>query len=62
MLLFSAMLKLPSSVPAAEKHQRALDIAALLNLNKALDSVVGSSTIKGISGATHQPAGLKGCG
>jgi hypothetical protein len=35
---------------AEEKHQRALDVAELLGLGEALDSLVGSAIIKGISG------------
>jgi hypothetical protein len=36
--------------PAAEKRQRALDVAELLGLTDALDGLVGSAIIKGISG------------
>jgi ATP-binding cassette subfamily G (WHITE) protein 1/ATP-binding cassette subfamily G (WHITE) protein 2 len=45
-LTFAAFLRLPGSVPAAQKVQRALDVAEMLNLNKALDNVVGSVMIK----------------
>lgn len=49
-LVFSAMMRLPKEMPAAEKEQRALDVADLLGLTSTLDSLVGSSIIKGISG------------
>ena len=47
----------------AEKEQRALDIAELLNLQKSLDNVVGSAMLKGISGGSW-PAPTRGyvCG
>lgn len=47
-LLFAAHLRLPKDVPAAEKEQRALAVADMLNLTKALDACVGSSLIQGI--------------
>ena len=49
-LTFAAQLKLPGSMSRAEKAQRALDVAELLNLQKSLDSVVGSALLRGISG------------
>ena len=49
-LTFAAQLKLPGSMSHAEKEQRALDIAELLNLQNSLDSVVGSAILRGISG------------
>lgn len=57
-VLFSAMLKLPPSMTREEKQRRALDVAALLNLTKTLDSVVGSATIKGISGGEKRRLSL----
>ncbi|PNH12086.1 ABC transporter G family member 1, partial [Tetrabaena socialis] len=57
-LTFSAMLKLPGSMPGPQKAQRALDIAYLLNLHKSLDSVVGSAMIKGISGGEKRRLSL----
>lgn len=49
-LVFSAMLRLPGSMSSRAKQARALSVAGLLNLGKSLDSVVGSSLTKGISG------------
>jgi ABC-type multidrug transport system ATPase subunit len=49
-LIFSAMMRLPKEMSAVEKEQRALDVADLLGLTSTLDSLVGSSIIKGISG------------
>ena len=62
-LTFAAQLKLPGSMSHAEKEQRALDIAELLNLQKSLDNVVGSAMLKGISGGSW-PAPTRGyvCG
>lgn len=57
-LTFSAKLKLPSSMGSKEKEQRALDVASLLNLTKSLDSLVGSSMIKGISGGEKRRLSL----
>lgn len=47
-LLFAAQLRLPAHMPAAEKEQRALAVADMLNLTKALNNYVGSSLLKGI--------------
>lgn len=49
-LMFAAQLRLPGSMSCAEKAQRALGIAELLNLQKCMDSVVGSAMLRGISG------------
>ncbi|PNW85044.1 hypothetical protein CHLRE_03g169300v5 [Chlamydomonas reinhardtii] len=57
-LEFAAALKLPSSMTAAQKSQRAMEVAQLLNLHKSLDSVVGSSMIKGISGGEKRRLSL----
>ncbi|KXZ56662.1 hypothetical protein GPECTOR_1g597 [Gonium pectorale] len=57
-LVFGAILKLPSTMPRPQKVQRALDIAALLNLQKSLDSMVGSSMLKGISGGEKRRLSL----
>jgi ABC-type sugar transport system ATPase subunit len=46
--------------PAEEKHQRALDVAELLGLTEALDSLVGSAMIKGISGGEKRRWGAAG--
>ncbi|KAG2442858.1 hypothetical protein HXX76_002937 [Chlamydomonas incerta] len=55
---FAAALKLPSSMTAAQKSQRAMEVAQLLNLHKSLDSVVGSAMIKGISGGEKRRLSL----
>ncbi|KAG2499376.1 hypothetical protein HYH03_002951 [Edaphochlamys debaryana] len=49
-LVFAAMLKLPGSVPRPQKVARALSVARLLSLGACLDSLVGDSLTKGISG------------
>ena len=56
-LTFAAQLKLPGSMSNAEKEQRAMDIAELLNLQKSLDNVVGSAMLKGISGGSWPARG-----
>lgn len=40
------MLKLPKAMSAQQKSERALEVAEMLGLTHALDSVVGSSLIK----------------
>ena len=57
-LTFAAQLKLPGSMSGAEKAQRALDVAELLNLQKSLDSVVGSAMLRGISGRWWAEGGV----
>lgn len=57
-LIFSAMLRLPSDVPRSEKEKRAVEVADLLNLGKSLNSVVGSATMKGISGGEKRRLSL----
>ena len=47
-LNFAAQLLLPKTMGAAEKARRALGVARALNLDRALDSLVGSSMLKGI--------------
>lgn len=57
-LLFAAMLRLPSAMPASVKASRALAVAQQLSLTHALDSVVGSAMIKGISGGEKRRLSL----
>lgn len=57
-LHFAAMLRLPGSMDASAKKQRALDVAEMLNLTKSLDNVVGSSLMKGISGGEKRRLSL----
>ena len=57
-LYFSAILKLPKTLSVEEKKRRALDVADLLGLTKALDNMVGSAMIKGISGGEKRRLSL----
>ncbi len=47
-LNFTAELKLPREMSAADKAHRAMAVADMLNLTKALDNYVGSALLKGI--------------
>lgn len=49
-LRFSAGLRLPSFMTAAEKHQRAEDVLLKLGLKDCADNLIGSDIVKGISG------------
>lgn len=59
-LVFAAMLRLPPAMTADAKRARAMAVAGLLNLSKSLDSVVGSSLLKGISGEERRSEGDAG--
>ncbi|CZT10387.1 related to A.gambiae ATP-binding-cassette protein [Rhynchosporium agropyri] len=49
-LRFSAGLRLPSFMTTAQKHQRAEEILMKLGLKDCADNLIGSDTVKGISG------------
>lgn len=57
-LMFAAELKLPREMSRSEKERRAMAVADMLNLRKALDNLVGSSLIKGISGGEKRRLSL----
>ena len=53
-LRFTALLKLPRSVPADEKGARALAVLSKLGLSKVRDSIVGGPMRRGVSGGERK--------
>lgn len=53
-ITMSAQLRLPNSMSLEEKTFRVNDIISLLQLGKAADTIVGNSTVKGISGGERK--------
>lgn len=49
-ITLSALLRLPRSMPRAEKLRRVADIIAELGLAKCQDTLIGSELIRGVSG------------
>uniref|UniRef100_A0A8C8SU54 ABC transporter domain-containing protein n=1 Tax=Pelusios castaneus TaxID=367368 RepID=A0A8C8SU54_9SAUR len=53
-LLFSAALRLPSSIAFKEKEERVTQIISELGLSKVADSKVGTELIRGVSGGERK--------
>ncbi|XP_067393533.1 broad substrate specificity ATP-binding cassette transporter ABCG2-like isoform X2 [Emydura macquarii macquarii] len=53
-LLFSAALRLPSSISFKEKEERVTQIISELGLSKVADSKVGTELIRGVSGGERK--------
>ncbi|KAF9583604.1 hypothetical protein BGW38_009068 [Lunasporangiospora selenospora] len=49
-VLFSAMLRLPESMPALRKHERVSEVIEMLGLTHCKDRRIGNITSRGISG------------
>ncbi|RKO88053.1 hypothetical protein BDK51DRAFT_9678, partial [Blyttiomyces helicus] len=50
----SALLRLPKETPVPVKMERVEQMLKLLNLEKAADTIIGNSSIKGISGGERK--------
>merc|ERR1740138_120137 len=50
MLMYTAELKLPQSMPKQEKKQRVDEVIATLRLEKCRGTVIGNQLMRGISG------------
>lgn len=59
-LMFAARLRLPASVPLAEKQRRVDDLIELLDLRRAADTVIGDVRRRGISGGERKRLSI-GC-
>ena len=57
-LLFAAQLRLPSSMPLAEKKQRVEGVITELGLADARDTLIGNSQTRGISGGERKRVNL----
>jgi ATP-binding cassette subfamily G (WHITE) protein 1 len=55
-ITMSAQLRIPTSVSQQEREQRVKDIISLMHLNKAADTMLGSSMVKGVSGGEKKRA------
>ncbi|XP_061490660.1 broad substrate specificity ATP-binding cassette transporter ABCG2-like isoform X2 [Rhineura floridana] len=53
-LLFSAALRLPSSISFREKEERVIQVINELGLNKVADTKVGTELIRGVSGGERK--------
>uniref|UniRef100_A0A0B6ZBZ1 ABC transporter domain-containing protein n=1 Tax=Arion vulgaris TaxID=1028688 RepID=A0A0B6ZBZ1_9EUPU len=51
---FSAALRLPMSVKAAERNQRVVDVISELGMEKCADTKVGNEFIRGVSGGERK--------
>jgi ATP-binding cassette subfamily G (WHITE) protein 1 len=54
----SAILRLPSELGAEAKEERVNQIISILRLTKAANTIIGSTTIKGISGGERKRTAL----
>jgi ABC-type multidrug transport system ATPase subunit len=53
-LVFTALLRLPNSVPKEEKISHAKNVIDQLGLTKCKDSIVGSAYLRGVSGGERK--------
>jgi len=53
-IAMSAQLRLPQSVSPQEKAKRVKDVIEILHLEKCVDTIVGSTLVKGISGGERK--------
>ena len=53
-LRFTALLKLPQSIPTEEKSGRALEVLVKLGLSKVQNSIVGGPMRRGVSGGERK--------
>jgi ATP-binding cassette subfamily G (WHITE) protein 1 len=51
-------LRLPNTIPLEEKLQRVEDLILLLRLEKCAETIIGSTTVKGISGGERKRTSL----
>ena len=47
---FSAELRLPETMPRAEKNERVQQIIDMLGLSRVSETLIGNSSIRGVSG------------
>ena len=57
-VMMAAKLRLPDDVPLEVKTKKVDDLLALLRLNKAADTIIGDTTMKGISGGERKRTAL----
>lgn len=57
-LFMSAKLRLPQSLSDSDKMKRVNELLALLRLTKAADTIIGSTTVRGISGGERKRTAL----
>eukprot|EP00937_MAST-01D_sp_MAST-1D-sp2_P006810 g6810.t1 len=60
-LLFAAQLRLPSSVPLAEKKKRVERVIAELGLGAARDTLIGNEQTRGVSGGERKRVNVGTC-
>ncbi|GER51896.1 ABC-2 type transporter family protein [Striga asiatica] len=53
-LIYTALLRLPSSLSSAEKARHAVAVGAQLGLSKCWDSIVGGPLMRGVSGGERK--------
>lgn len=53
-LVFTALLRLPNTVTKEQKVKHAKDVLEQLGLTKCKDSIVGSTTLRGVSGGERK--------
>ena len=54
LVIFSAMMRLPSTYTKAQKIERARNVISILGLSKVRNTEVGSSTKRGVSGGERK--------
>jgi ATP-binding cassette subfamily G (WHITE) protein 1 len=54
----SALLRLPKTITVKEKEKRVTDLLQMLRLTKAANTIIGSTTNKGISGGERKRTAL----
>jgi ABC-type multidrug transport system ATPase subunit len=57
-ILMSATLRLPQTISDEEKKQRVDEVLAILRLKKAANTIIGNTTVKGISGGERKRTAL----
>ncbi|EPZ36380.1 P-loop containing nucleoside triphosphate hydrolase protein [Rozella allomycis CSF55] len=56
-ITMSALLRLPPEIPKSEKLDRVDEIISMLRLDKAQNTVIGSTRVKGVSGGERKRTG-----
>jgi ABC-type multidrug transport system ATPase subunit len=57
-IYMSAKLRLPQEIPEVEKVRRVEEIINMLKMEKASNTIIGSTTVKGISGGERKRTAL----
>ena len=57
-ITMSAKLRLPKEISEKEKTERVEELISMLRLNKAADTIIGNTTVKGVSGGERKRSAL----